>query len=373
MGSKTWPVRPLGELVENHDALRVPIKGADRRPGPFPYYGASGVIDHVDEYIFDGEYLLVAEDGENLRTRNTPVAFLARGKFWVNNHAHIIRGNCEGDTRYLMYFLSSADISGFLTGSTMPKLTQRAMHRIPVVAPPLDEQRRIAAVLGALDDKIELNRKMNRTLEDMAQAIFKSWFIDFDGVPPSELVDSELGPIPRGWQVGLFGDLVKVASGKRQTVRSDVKDDANTVPLLGGAGQIGWTTESLFSAPIIVTGRVGTLGVVSYWSGLTWPSDNVLVVLPKNESMFNYIYESLRRIDLANLNRGSTQPLLTQRDLKIQKLIVPSIDLALRYGDVSSVVFAKIKMNDEQSSILAAIRDTLLPKLISGEIRVPEL
>src|SRR5712692_5249921 len=104
-----WTERPLGELTENLDGCRVPVKGADRQSGPFPYYGASGIVDHVDDYLFDGEYLLIAEDGENLRTRTTPVAFLARGKFWVNNHAHIVRGNAEADTRFLMYALQAAD------------------------------------------------------------------------------------------------------------------------------------------------------------------------------------------------------------------------------------------------------------------------
>jgi type I restriction enzyme S subunit len=189
----------LGDVTENHDGRRVPVKGADRKPGPYPYYGASGVVDFVADYIFDGEYLLIAEDGENLRTRKTPIAFMASGRFWVNNHAHIVRGNGQADTRFLCYYLSHADVSGYLTGSTMPKLTQGAMNRIPVWLPPLDEQRRIAAILGALDDKIELNRKMNRTLEEMAQAIFKSWFIDFDG--HDDLVDSEIGPVPRGWEV----------------------------------------------------------------------------------------------------------------------------------------------------------------------------
>jgi type I restriction enzyme, S subunit len=100
-----WPHRPLSELTDNFDGRRVPVKEADRREGPYPYYGASEIVDYVDDYLFDGEYLLIAEDGENLRTRNTPVAFLARGKFWVNNHAHIVRGNGQADTRYLMYAL----------------------------------------------------------------------------------------------------------------------------------------------------------------------------------------------------------------------------------------------------------------------------
>ncbi|MBK7201585.1 restriction endonuclease subunit S, partial [Candidatus Amarolinea dominans] len=153
---------------------------ADRRTGPYPYYGASGIVDYVDSFLFDGEYLLIAEDGENLRTRNTPVAFLASGRFWVNNHAHIVRGNSEADTRFLMYALTGADISGYLTGSTMPKLTQGNMNRIPILTPPLSEQRAIAHILGTLDDKIELNRRMNETLEAMARALFKSWFVHFD-------------------------------------------------------------------------------------------------------------------------------------------------------------------------------------------------
>src|SRR3972149_6717475 len=111
-----WRERSLGELTENFDSLRVPVKEADRGVGPYPYYGASGIVDYVDKFLFDGEYLLIAEDGENLRTRNTPVAFLARGKFWVNNHAHIVRGNSEAHTRFLMYALSRANISGYLTG-----------------------------------------------------------------------------------------------------------------------------------------------------------------------------------------------------------------------------------------------------------------
>src|ERR1700730_5432479 len=210
-----WRERPLAELVDNFDGVRAPVKEADRREGPYPYYGASGIVDHVDGFLLDGEYLLIAEDGENLRTRNTPVAFLARGKFWVNNHAHIVQGNSEANTRFLMYALAATDISGYLTGSAMPKLTQGNMNRIPLLTPPLSDQRAIAQILGTLDDKIELNRRTNETLEKSARALLKSWFLDFDpvrakaegrdpGLPkpladlfPPRLVDSELGEISR--------------------------------------------------------------------------------------------------------------------------------------------------------------------------------
>jgi len=227
MGSE-WRECRLAELTESFDTLRTPVKEADRRKGPYPYYGASGVVDHVDSFLFDGEYLLIAEDGENLRTRKTPVAFLARGKFWVNNHAHVVRGNDKADTRFLMYALSSADISAYLTGSTMPKLTQGSLNRIPLLAPPLSEQRAIAHMLGALDDKIDLNRRMSETLEAMARALFKSWFVDFEPVRtraegrnpecPTAIVDlfpstfetTAEGPIPMSWRLGPFSDVVEL-------------------------------------------------------------------------------------------------------------------------------------------------------------------
>ena len=183
------------------------------------------MVDHVDDYLFDGEYLLVAEDGENLRTRNTPISFMARGKFWVNNHAHILCGNSRADTRYLMYALSQLDISGYLTGSTMPKLTQRNLARVAIPTPPLHEQAAISHFLGTLDDKIELNRRMNETLEAMAGALFKSWFVDFEpvrakmagrevGLPPSivtlfpsGMVQVEAGEVPIGWHLYRLTEL----------------------------------------------------------------------------------------------------------------------------------------------------------------------
>jgi len=186
----------------------------------------------VDGYIYDGQYLLIAEDGENLRSRSTPIAFLAQGKFWVNNHAHIVRGNYLADTRFLMYILSITDISGYVTGSAIPKLSQSSLNHIPVWLPPIEEQRIISDVLGSLDNKIELNRRTNASLEESARALFKSWFVDFDPVRakmegrqpegidaetaalfPDRLVESALGLTPEGWRVEPLGEIVEAIKG----------------------------------------------------------------------------------------------------------------------------------------------------------------
>jgi type I restriction enzyme S subunit len=105
-----WSIHPLGELSINLDTRRIPVKESERTSGPYPYYGASGIVDYIDKFIFHGEHLLVAEDGENLKSRKLPIAFMAEGYFWVNNHAHIIIGNENADTRFLCYAIQIANI-----------------------------------------------------------------------------------------------------------------------------------------------------------------------------------------------------------------------------------------------------------------------
>jgi type I restriction enzyme, S subunit len=415
-----WPHRPLGELTDNFDGRRVPVKEADRRRGPYPYYGASGIVDYVDDYLFDGEYLLIAEDGENLRTRNTPVAFLARDKFWINNHAHIVRGNGQADTHYLMYALQAVDISGYLTGSTMPKLTQANMNRILIPAPMIAEQRAIAHILGALDDKIELNRRMNETLEAMARAIFQSWFVDFDpvrakasgepadsicrrlGLTPDLLAlfpeswqDSELGEIPTGWATVLLGSLCsRVSMGP---FGSDIKTDNFVevgVPVVrGGNLTDGFVDEGFVfvseekadqlrnanarSGDIVITHR-GTLGQVGLIpKGSRYPryvvsqSQMVLSINP-NLSSPRYIFEFLRSpIGQHRLLANASQvgvPAIARPTVSVKAILIvaPCIERLVE------PMLKRVVENTSESMTLAAIRDTLLPKLISGDLRVKD-
>jgi restriction endonuclease S subunit len=131
---KSWPVVPFGEVGENQDSQRVPVKSSDRdnRKGQYPYYGASGIIDRFDDYIFDGERLLIGEDGANLIARVTPVAYIARGKYWVNNHAHVIADNKRADLRFLERFIELIDLKPYISGTAQPKLNRSNLDRIPL-------------------------------------------------------------------------------------------------------------------------------------------------------------------------------------------------------------------------------------------------
>lgn len=143
---KGWPVKPFGELVTNQDGRRKPVKASDRaeRKGKYPYYGASGIIDYVEEYLFDETALLVGEDGANLLARSTPIAFLAHGKYWVNNHAHVVTENGKADLNYLCVALNLRDLTDYVTGSAQPKLNQANMNRMQIPVPPLSLQKEFA-------------------------------------------------------------------------------------------------------------------------------------------------------------------------------------------------------------------------------------
>ena len=403
-----WQFSTLGELTENFDAIRIPVKETERRSGPYPYFGASGAVDYVDNFLFDGEYLLIAEDGENLRTRTTPIAFMANGKFWVNNHAHIVRGNSKADTRFLKYALSVLDISGYLTGSTMPKLTQGNMNRIELLTPPLPEQRAIAHVLGTLDDKIELNRYMNETLESMARALFKSWFVDFDpvrakmdgrwrpgeslpGLPahlydlfPDRLVDSELGPIPEGWEVKALGD---VAEQRRSSLKPEQIDPETPYIALEHMPKRCIALSEWGAADGLASGKFrfeigdilfGKLRPYFHKVGIA-PiagvcSTDIVVIAPTLQDWFGFVLghtSSTEFIDYTDsVSTGTKMPRTNWADMSAYKVVLPPTEAASAFTGLVQPLIDEIVSRIHETRSLVAQRDALLPRLVSGEVRM---
>ncbi len=157
-----WKASSLGETSENFDRIRKPLSGRQRegRKGPYRYYGASGVIDALDDYLFDGKYLLIAEDGENINSRKLPIAFLAYGKFWVNNHAHVLQGKGDVSSEFLMVAVSQTDVKPYVTGAAQPKINQANLNRIPIVVATETIQKRFnESVVPMFDERLLLLRK----------------------------------------------------------------------------------------------------------------------------------------------------------------------------------------------------------------------
>ena len=383
-----WREILLGEVTDNFDSLRKPVKGLDRKSGPYPYYGASGIVDYVDDFIFDGEYLLIAEDGENLRTRNTPIAFIATGRYWVNNHAHIVRGNEKANTKYLAYALQATDISGYLTGSTMPKLTKGNMNQIRLRLPEIHEQNRIVEILSVIDEKIENNQRMNETLEEMGRAIFKSWFIDFDPVHakaagkalmnmnaetaalfPNSFSDDGL---PIGWSVKTLGDLILPKRGKTITKS---KTKYGTIPVVaGGLEPAYYHNEANVESPVITISASGAnAGFTRLYYENIWASDCSYISKQQTDTIyFWFVFLETNQRKIYHMQQGAAQPHIYPSDLMRLELAVPNNKLIQHFENLVTPYFQKISIAQKESKTLTELRDTLLPKLMSGEIRVKD-
>ena len=309
----------------------------------------------------------------------------------------IVLKNNEIEKNFIYWVMRSPHYHQYIvntaSGSTVKHTSPGRIENFEFFCPLLEEQKRIAEILGSLDDKIELLQKQNKTLEDMAKALFKSWFVAFDvvrakqkGLPkadimreyhltddlydlfPSSFADSPLGPIPSGWEVKPLKDLASITAGKRPKQVKDIKDDNFFIPVYGGNGIKWWTNVSLYSTPIIITGRVGTLGKVYRIYEPVWVSDNALIFEVQKEH-FEYLLYMLYTIDFNSFNRGSTQPLITQSDIK-EILVVFGQDIVQKFHSIIVEYEKKINNNNRQIQTLTELRDSLLPRLISGKIRV---
>ena len=172
-----WEQRKLGEVVEFLDTMRKPLEGAKRISGPYPYYGASGIVDYVDGYLFDEELILLSEDGANITDRNYPVCFLTSGKYWVNNHAHVLKTKEGNENNFICNSLERKDYKQYNTGMAMPKLNQEVCKGIPISCPTFAEQKKIGDYFRRLDHLITLHQRELDHLQLLKKGMLQQMFI----------------------------------------------------------------------------------------------------------------------------------------------------------------------------------------------------
>ena len=283
----------------------------------------------------------------------------------TNQQINSIIPNNLVDSDFLYYLLKSMwsyfkHYEGQSTALSILNKTQ--FEKIQVNIPEdIDVQKKIAGVLSALDDKIELNNQINSNLEQQAQALFKSWFIDFEPFG---------GKMPDDWKIGKLSDIAELTNGKRPLVKQNSKNNNCIIPIVGASNIMGYTQAPLYTNKLLITGRVGTHGIVQRFNKPCWPSDNTLVLF---SIFYEYVYQSLKKIDFSAMNRGSTQPLITQQDLKNYNIIVPSGAWLTKYEQEAGRLLALKEQRIEENAHLSELRDTILPKLISGEIDVSKV
>ena len=384
------------EVSNNYDKKRVPLSSAQRakRQGNYRYYGAQGVIDYIDDYIFDGTFMLIAEDGENLKSKKQNIAQVVNGQFWVNNHAHIVTGNDLCDTRYLCYLINCMDLSGYVTGSAQPKLSQANLNAVKLLLPQIEVQKKIVDYLSKMDEKIEVNTQINKNLEQQAQAIFKEWFID--------------NPENNEWSTGTFSELIKSTLNGDWGKEAPTGNNTEKVYCIRGAdipevkaGNKGkmptryilsknFAAKQLAAGDIVVeisggsptqsTGRCTaiTQSLLDRYDSSMVCTNFCKAMKPKEGySLFIYYYWQYLygKGVFFSYENGTTgiKNLDFSGFIETETILIPPVDEVIAFDDYCKSIFNQIFANGKQNEHLAVLRDTLLPKLMSGELDVSDI
>jgi type I restriction enzyme S subunit len=309
-----WRSKELGSVCEILNNQRRPITGSDREPGPYPYYGASGVVDFVKDFIFDERLLLVGEDGAKWNAFDK-TAFIVDGKYWVNNHAHVLKPTEINDT-LLENYLTMADLGPFVTGAAPPKLTLGKLKSIPVPVPPSGiEQQKIADCLSSLDELIAAQARKVDALKTHKKGLIQQLFPG-QGETQPRLRFPEFG---EPWVESKLEDLCGSVSSGRDQIDSDGLFD-----LYGSTSVIGKTKNASFNGERILVARVGAnAGMLTKAKGSFGVTDNTLVVSPNNSIDIDFLFHYLGSININKLIFGSGQPLITGSILKNLPIQVP--------------------------------------------------
>ena len=390
MSSNGWTLGKLGDICE--------FKNGKKRPltiGDYPIYGGNGILSYTNEYNAQNS-IAIGRVGAYCGS-----VYLERSKFWISDNAILAKNNKKSDISFLYYLLSILQLNKRHIGTSQPLLTQEILNSIITCYPELNEQKAIAATLSCLDDMIELNNRTNQVLEEMAQAIFKRWFVDFefpneDGEPykssGGKMVDSELGEIPQGWRVKKVGDIFNISIGKtppRKEAQWFTKNNIDikwvSISDMGSSGVYIMNSSEYLTEEAIDNFNIKTVpentvllsfkltvGRVAITNELMTTNEAIAHFVTDNLLINEFLYLYLKQFNFETL--GNTSSIATAINSKVVRtipIIMMDINTLERFHLIMDPIFKKIRINQRESDALAAIRDTLLPKLMSGEIRVP--
>jgi type I restriction enzyme S subunit len=378
-----WKWVRLGEVAEIYDNKRIPLSEEERanRKGIYPYCGANGIIDHIDNYIFEGDYLLLAEDGGFFgRFENS--AYLMSGKFWVNNHAHVLKAR-EGVSvnGFILAWLIFDDISRYISGTTRQKLNQSVMRNILIPLPPLPEQRKIAQILETVDNAIEKTEKIIEKYKRIKQGLMQDLLtkgIDEKGNIRSEKThkfkDSPLGRIPEEWEVVRLGEVGEIIYGERLNEYEYVEDGSSIV--YGTTGIIARTEKYMDVGEAIILPRKGSINNKFYVKEgqKFFVIDTAFYVkFVKTEVYVKYIYYFLHQVNFELLNEATGVPSLNRENLKNILIPLPPLSEQKRIAEILSQIDQAIEKEEKYKEKLERLKKGLMEDLLTGKVRVNKL
>ncbi|WP_051285451.1 restriction endonuclease subunit S [Aequorivita capsosiphonis] len=357
--SQNWKTYKLGKVSTLQRGFDLP--NPKRIHGDYPVIAASGFSSWHNEFKVKGPGVTTGRSG------TLGQVFYEEGDYWPLNTALWVKDFHGNNAKFIYYFLQTLNFELFNSGTSVPTLNRNDVHSLDVQIPSLPEQKAIAQILSDIDDKIENNLAINKTLEEMAMELYKHWFVDFGPFKDGEFVESELGEIPKEWMVKRLDHILDIKYGKAHKKLADGK-----YPVYGSGGIMRYVDQYLYNEESILIPRKGTLSNLFYLTEPFWSVDTMFYSIIKEKYFGKYTFHFLKVTDLAGMDVGSAIPSLTTELLNRIKILVPDIDQIKIFDETVNRYFSSIKANIEENQTLTQLRNTLLPKLISGEVRLKE-
>ncbi|MEA4889908.1 MAG: restriction endonuclease subunit S [Clostridiaceae bacterium] len=373
------------EIMTNSCDTYIEFKNGKKRPlsqGKIPVYGGNGILDYCDDWNNDGNTVIIGRVGAYCGS-----IYYSSGKCWVSDNAIAAKANDNADPKFIYYALLSANLNNLRIGSSQPLLTQEILRQLQLAFPSLSSQQAIARILSSFDDKIELNNRVNKTLEEIAQTLFKRWFVDFEfpdenGNPykssGGKMIESELGMIPEGWIASSLSFIILNFDSKRVPLSSREREKLEKIyPYYGAASQLDFVDNYLFDGIYVLMGEDGTVimdngtPMLQYVWGKFWVNNHAHILQGKAFISTEYVYLLLRQTNIVHIVTGAVQPKITQKNMNELPAVLPSAEVAKHFRQQTTNLFGLLRSSSDEIKKLAQIRDTLLPKLMSGEIRIP--
>ena len=386
---KEYKLEEIGTIV---GGATPSTKEPHNYDGNISWITPKDLSNNSGRYISRGERMITSEGynscsckmlpkGSVLFSSRAPIGYvaIASNELCTNQgFKSIIPDEQFVDSTFLYYLLvyNKVLIEGLGSGTTFKEVSGNVMKNVVVKIPCLEIQRQIASVLSSLDDKIEVNRRINDNLEQQAQALFKSWFVDFEPFKDGEFVESELGMIPKGWRVGKLGEICNVFTGKK-----DVKQSFNKglYPFFSCSPNHTYSNEYVYDGPsIIIAGNGSYTGRTTFYFGKFDLYQRTYACTIKegfNKETISFLYYMMKclfePIKMGG-TRGSSIPYIVMNDIVLQTFALED-SLVKKFSDFAYNVMKRIQQNNQESSRLSSLRDTLLPRLMSGELKINDI
>ena len=382
-----WIKCTLGDILNFRRGYDLPH--SEMKGGSVPVAGSNGIIGYHDVATDISPVITIGRSGNV----GTPYIYTTA---WAHNTTLYIDDFKGNDPLYLYYLIRTLPLSSFGGGSAVPTLNRNHIHPLEIKhCPDVKEQRRIAAFFKSFDDKINLNNRINHNLEEQAQALYKSWFVDFEPFKDGQFAESELGLIPADWNVKRIGELPLfiadyVANGSFASLKENVKLyesenyavfirntdlKAGSFPVFVDAHSYNFLSKTKLSGGEIIISNVGDVGSVHFCPVLNRPMTlgNNVIMIKAEERQYNvFLYLCLKyfsgHYSIDGITGGSAMPKFNKTDFKGIKIIIPSPQILSRFDEIASPLYERIEKNKRESEKLSIERDTLLPALMSGQL-----